>query len=147
MCAEPARRFIRTYEDLDVFQRSMDALVRVHEATLSFPDYEKYDLGQQLRRAAKSVPANIAEGYAKKRSPKEFRSFLTNALGSATEIEVHRKIAQRLHYLDEATARALIAEYEIIGKQLYRLIEHWRRFDASRPTSHLSPPSGEEPDS
>jgi len=145
MCAEPARRFIRTYEDLDVYQRSMDALERVHEVTLGFPDYEKYDLGQQLRRAAKSVPANIAEGYAKKRSPKEFRSFLTNALGSATEVEVHLKIALRLHYIEESLAHELVEEYEIIGKQLYRLIEHWRTFDAPRPASRVPSPDREEP--
>jgi four helix bundle protein len=137
MCAEPARRFIRSYDDLDVYQRSMEALVVVHRAVLTFPDYEKFDLANQLRRASKSVPANIAEGYAKKRSPKEFRSFLTNALGSATEVEVHLKIARKLAYLTAEQADAIVAEYQIIGKQLFRLIEHWRKFDPPPPTSHL----------
>ena len=145
MSGQPARRFIRTYEDLDVYQRAMDALMRVHRLVLNFPDYEKFDLAHQLRRSSKSVPANIAEGYAKKRSPKEFRAFLTNALGSATEVEVHLKIACRLEYVGDHEARELIAEYEIIGKQLYRLIEHWRKLDSPRPTSDLSEPPREEP--
>ncbi len=139
MCAEPARRFIRSYEDLDVYQRAMELLPAVHRAVLKFPEYERYDLASQIRRACKSVPANIAEGYAKKRSPKEFRAFLTNALGSATEMEVHLKIARKLEYLSAEECDRFVNEYQIIGKQLYRLIEHWRSLDAPPPTSHLPP--------
>jgi four helix bundle protein len=147
MSAAPARRFIRSYEDLDVYQRAMEMLPVVHRLALTFPDYERYDLANQLRRASKSVPANIAEGYAKKRSPREFQSFLTNAMGSAAEMEVHLKIALKLGCVGEDECNRILAEYEIIGKQLYRLIEHWRSLDsASPPTSHLSapPPEGDQ---
>ena len=141
MSAAPVRRFIRSYEDLEVYQRAMEMLPVVHRLALTFPDFEKYDLANQIRRASKSVPANIAEGYAKKRSPKEFQAFLTNAMGSAAEMEVHLKIARKLEYLSQEECNQIIGEYEIIGKQLYRLIEHWRSLDSSSPpTSHLSQP-------
>jgi len=138
---EPKRKYIRSYEDLDVFQRAMALLKPVHQAVLGFPKYEQYDLASQIRRACKSIPANIAEGYGKKRSAKEFQAFLSNALGSATELEVHLRIAYELEYLDEETSTRLIAECHIIGQQLYRLMQHWRTIEASLPTSHLQEPS------
>lgn len=140
MAKEPARRFIRSYEDLDVYQRAMNFLVPVHEVVLGFPPYERYDLASQIRRAAKSIPANIGEGYGKKRSAKEFQSYLSNALGSATELEIHLKIAAKLGYLSELTATELIGECEIIGRQLYRLMQHWRTLETSPLTSHLQEP-------
>jgi four helix bundle protein len=108
---------------------------------LKFPDYEKFDLASQLRRAAKSVPANIAEGYGKRRSAKEFQAYLTNAMGSAMEIEVHLQIALELEYIQQAEFDYLSEEYKIIGRQLYKLIDHWRTFDARPPTSDFRAPA------
>jgi four helix bundle protein len=140
VCAEEPRKFIRRYDDLDVFQRSMSMLKPIHRAVMSFPDYEKFDLSNQMRRASKSIPANIAEGYGKRRSAKEFQSFLSHALGSATEMEVHLKIARELEYISDQAYASLQGEYEIIGKQLYRLMQHWRTLDSPSPTSHLQEP-------
>lgn len=140
MCATPARKYIRSYDDLEVFQRSMDMLVPVYELAAQFPDFEKFDLANQMRRAAKSLPANIAEGYAKRRSAKEFRSFLTTAMGSATEMQVHLKIAHRLGYVPADVFEEMVESYRIITRQLYRLIEHWRSFDALPPTSSFQEP-------
>lgn len=140
LTTDGARKFIRSYDDLDVYQRSMAALRPLHRAVLNFPDYEKFDLANQMRRACKSVPANIAEGYGKRRSPKEFKSFLTNAMGSAMEMETHLKIAHELAYLTDEIFEDLIERYFIIGRQLYRLIEHWRLTDARPPTSDLPLP-------
>jgi four helix bundle protein len=120
----------RGYRDLEVYQRSLDALVRVHELAATFPDVEKFELASQLRRASKSVPANIAEGYAKRRSPRHFVSFLTTALGSANEVEVHLDIAAKLGYLEENAVAEVQHEYGIIGRQLASLIRSWQ---AKRP--------------
>ena len=84
---------IRSYEDLDAFQRAL-ALVRpAHDFALTLPEYERFDLCSQVRRASKSVPANIAEGYGKRRSSRHFRVYLENAIGSANEMVVHLQIA------------------------------------------------------
>jgi four helix bundle protein len=119
----------------------MALLKPTHAVALRLPDYEKFDLANQIRRAAKSIPANIAEGYGKRRSAKEFQSFLSNALGSATELEVHLKVARELDYLPDDVTSALISECEIVGKQLYRLMQHWRTIETTLPTSHLQEPS------
>lgn len=116
----------RGYRDLDVYQRSLDALVRLHAVAATLPGIERFELPSRLRRASKSVPANIAEGYAKRRSPKEFVSFLTTALGSANELEVHLEIAQRLGYITDAARTELQEEYSIIGRQLAALIRSWQ---------------------
>jgi four helix bundle protein len=126
---------IRSFRDLEVFQRGMALLRPVHEIVLRFPDHEKYDLALQLRRASKSIPANIAEGYAKRRSAKEFRAYLANAMGSATEIEVHLEIALALGYISPDECSHLVNEYQILARQLYRLIEKWRELDVRPPTS------------
>lgn len=114
------------YRDLDVYQRSLEALVRVHEVAASLPAIERYELASQLRRASKSIPANIAEGYARRRSPKEFVSFLTIALGSANEIEVHAEVAHRLGYIDGEIREELQATYGTIGRMLAGLIRSWK---------------------
>lgn len=120
------RKVIRSYEDIEAFQRAMALLKSVHEMTLRLPDYEKYDLAAQIRRACKSIPANIAEGYGRRRSAKDFKSYLANALGSTNELLVHMQIAQALGYIDAEKSDALIQDYRIVGKQLTRLIENWR---------------------
>ncbi len=116
---------ITSYHDLEVYQRSMKALVAVHKITLSFPDYEHFVLADQLRRASKSVPANIAEGYGRRKSAKDFKHFLAVALGSANEMIVHIEIANALHYAPAETCKTLMEDYNIIGKMLYRLMENW----------------------
>jgi four helix bundle protein len=116
----------RGYRDLDVYTRSMEALIKAHAFAASLPDIERYELAAQIRRASKSIPADIAEGYAKRRSPKELVSFLTTALGSANEMEVHAEIADKLGYADETAFRELVEEYSIIGRQLAALIASWR---------------------
>ena len=122
---------ITSYRDLDVYQRAMKALVAVHKMALKFPEYERYALADQMRRASKSVPTNIAEGYGRRRSAKEFKHYLTMALGSANEMIVHLEINRELGYDTPENCDALIGEYNVIGKMLYRLIENWR----STPTT------------
>ena len=125
----------RGYRELDVYQNARALLKPVHALVLTFPDYEKFDLCSQIRRACKSVPANIAEGYAKRRSTKEFCAYLANAMASANELEVHFEIAHDLGYINEDERRHFTEAYSVIGKQLYRLIEYWRTAD--RPVTAM----------
>ena len=117
---------ITSYRDLDVYRRSMKALVAVHKLVLNFPDYEKFALADQMRRASKSIPTNIAEGYGRRKSAKEFKHYLSIALGSANEMIVHLEITRELEYAKPESCNTLIEEYTVICKMLYRLIENWR---------------------
>jgi len=96
-----------SYRDLKVWQKAMDLVVRIYELTRSFPQNEVYGLTSQLRRAAVSVPSNIAEG--KGRSDKDFSRFLLQARGSVWELETQVEIANRLRYLQAADAQELLA--------------------------------------
>ncbi len=114
------------YADLEVYRRGLALQRPVHALVLRFPDYEKYDLANQMRRACKSVPTNIAEGYARKVSSKEFCKFLGFSLGSANEMEVHFDVAEELGYITTEEHTHFSDEYTIVGKQLTRLIQYWR---------------------
>jgi len=119
----PNRKPIRSYHDIEAFQRAMALLRPIKLVALKLPDYEKFDLASQLRRASKSIPTNVAEGYGKRRSSRQFRSYVENALGSTDEMIVHLEIALTLEYVTEEEAEVLIAEYRIVGKMLARLME------------------------
>jgi four helix bundle protein len=119
----PSRKPIRNYHDIEAFQRAIALLRPVKALSLKLPDYEKYDLASQLRRASKSIPTNVAEGYGKRRSSRQFRSYVENALGSTDEMIVHLEVALNLEYVTEQEAEMLIAEYRVVGKMLDRLME------------------------
>ncbi|OOV29289.1 four helix bundle protein [Flavobacterium sp. LM5] len=88
------------HKNLEVWKKSMDLVLQVYQITNLFPDTEKFGLTSQMRRAAVSIPSNIAEGAARK-SDKEFIQFLYIALGSLAEVETQYLIAIRLQYLNE----------------------------------------------
>ncbi len=123
---------ITSYRDLEVYQRSMKVLIEVHKLALRFPEYERYALADQVRRASKSVPTNIAEGYGRRKSAKEFKHYLSMALGSANEMVVHLEISRMLEYTEADQCNMLIEEYTVVCKMLYRLIENWRTYPASQ---------------
>jgi four helix bundle protein len=114
---------MRPHERLDVWKKSIDFVVAVYEATESFPKEEKFGLTSQLRRAAVSIPANIAEGAGRK-SAKEFGYFLSNAQGSASEVETELLIAYRLRFLAEEHFLQLQSSLDEIGRMLTGLAQH-----------------------
>ena len=122
---------INSYRDLDVYQRSMQLLVPLHKHLLAFPEYERYELCAQMRRCSKSIAANIAEGYSKRRFEKEFRKHLNIAMGEANEMLVHLETARMLEYMQPADCDPLMDGYSIVGKQLYKLMSNWRTFPNS----------------
>lgn len=80
---------IQSFKDLDIYTESYDLAITVNREVNKLPIFEKNDLGSQLRRCSKSPAANIAEGWAKRRFPKEFKNYLDKAVGSCNEMEVH----------------------------------------------------------
>lgn len=123
MGGEKLEMGISSYEDLEVYRKSFSLAVNVHKLTQSLPTEEKRELGYQMRRAAVSIPANIAEGYGRKNSVAEFKHFLRNALGSSNEVSVLLKLAQEIGY---QVNHEMISEYDILGKQIYKLITSWK---------------------
>ena len=116
---------MRPHQKLDAWGKSVDLVVEVYKATERFPTEERYCLTSQIRRAAVSIPGNIAEG-AGRYSQKEFAHFLSNAQGSASELETELIIAHRLGYFSEALYLKLIAELERIGRLVTGLTKRIR---------------------
>ena len=114
-----------TYEDLTVWRRAMDLVLTVYRCTESFPRQEAYGLTSQMRRAAVSVPSNIAEGKGRY-SHKELLQFLFHARGSLLELRTQITIAGRLGFLtttDENTMTNLACE---VGRLLNGLINRFQ---------------------
>lgn len=88
------------HKDLDVWKKGMDLVVKVYQITQLFPDTEKYGLTSQMRRAAVSIPSNIAEGAARK-GDKELLQFLYISIGSLSELETQYLLAVRLTFIEK----------------------------------------------
>jgi four helix bundle protein len=110
-----------SFKDLRVWQEAMKFTVEVYRVTAKFPKHELYGLSQQLRRAAVSVPSNIAEGKGH-RSDREFGHFLLHARGSLLEVQTQVMIAQELQYLESEDAKRLLASSDSIARSLNSLI-------------------------
>ena len=122
--AKPTR--ISSYRDLKAFQRSYSLALEIHRKAKEFPAQERWELASQLRRAATSVPINIAEGYGRKASPDDFKHFLAIAMGSCNEVSVILDLVFDLGYLAKIEHARWQAETNEIGKMLNKLIQVWR---------------------
>ena len=117
---------MRPHERLDVWNNAIELVTTIYRNTRAFPSDERFGLTSQIRRAAVSIPANIAEGAARN-SSKEFRYFLSNAQGSASELETEILIAQRLGYISAETYAAVRAEIDSIGRMIIGLSQSIER--------------------
>lgn len=110
-----------SFRDLRVWQEAMQLTAAIYKGTVGFPRHEVYGLSSQMRRAAVSVPSNIAEGKGH-RSDKEFSHFLFHARGSLPELQTQLLIAEELEYLPQEDAKRLLAKCEDVGRALAGLI-------------------------
>jgi four helix bundle protein len=117
---------IRSYRELEVWQKAMNLVVDCYKLASQFPKTEVYGLGSQLQRAVVSVPANIAEGQGRSHT-KEFLNHLSIAYGSLMEVETHVQIASRLHYIDDSAVDALLEKTGELGRMLNGLIQSLTR--------------------
>ena len=108
---------MRGHRDLLVWQKAMELVTIVYEVTRKFPKDELYGLVSQLRRAAVSVPSNIAEGYCRN-SRNEFHHFLGQARGSLAELETQIEIANNLGYLSGQNATDLLSRSNRVARML-----------------------------
>ncbi|MGI6639416.1 MAG: four helix bundle protein [Desulfobulbus sp.] len=112
---------VKSYKDLIVWQKAMDLVQLVYQATKIFPKEELYGLTNQVRRAVVSIPSNIAEGQARQSSA-EFKNFLSIARGSLAEVETQLLIAMRLGYLNQEQLAPIMAVHREISKMLPALM-------------------------
>ena len=134
------------FEKLEVYRRGLALIPAMYALAQRFPAEEQRGLSDQMRRACRSVTANIAEGYGRRSTPKEFCRYLSFAVGSANEMEAHLDAARVLGYITEEESERYVGEYRIVGKQLTNLIKYWRGKDVyQRPHSTLHTPKGDQP--
>ena len=123
---------IQSFKDLKVYQESYALALVINKAILRLPNSEKYDLVDQMRRASKSVPANTAEGYAKRLFEKEFKKYLFSSIGSCNEMVVHISFAKDLGFWKPDFCEELLKRYDILGKQFTKLLQNWRAYPTSK---------------
>jgi four helix bundle protein len=114
-----------SFRELRVWQGAMKMAVEVYRVSSNFPKHELYGLSQQMRRAAVSVPSNIAEGKGH-RSNREFSNFLLHARGSLLELQTQLLIAQELQYLQESEGGRMLEITDGVGRALNALLKALR---------------------
>ncbi len=110
----------RPHRKLDVWKKSMDFVKHVYQATETFPKSEIYGLSSQMRRAAVSIPSNLAEGAARK-GKKEFSQYLNIAQGSISEIDTQIELSCILNFIEKNLYNDLMDELNTISKMLFGL--------------------------
>jgi four helix bundle protein len=118
---------ILTFRDLEAWQAAMDTVVAVYRVATLLPSSERFILSAQMRRAAISIPSNVAEGHCR-RSPKAYLNHLNIALGSQAELETHFDVARRLHLVDDIAVEEVVR----LSARLRALLHGLRRSIARR---------------
>ncbi len=120
------RKPIRSFKDLEVYQRTLKAAFIVLDKIVpKLKQLKEYDLANQMSRACKAVPTLIGEGYAKKHQKRGFQKYLNDALGECNEMITHLVFCKDAYRIDPQLCEELIETYDISGKQIYRLRENW----------------------
>lgn len=112
-----------SYEKLEVYKKAYQMAIEIHQMTKELPKHEKYEIGSQIRRAAVSIPLNIAEGYGRKEHQQELKNFLFIARGSCNETRVLIQMIKDLGYIEAERMEKMLEESEQIGKQLTNFIK------------------------
>lgn len=127
---------VRSYRDLRVWQGSKGLVLSVYKVTQGFPKEEVYGLTSQMRRAAVSVPSNIAEGNA--RSTKEYIRFIDIALGSLAELETQMELSESLGFMTQQQMSELFSQTDVIGRMLRKLSQSLKN-NLKPPAPNLKP--------
>ncbi len=115
-------RKIQTYRDLDIWNKGIEVVKDVYKSTEKFPKQETYGLISQMRRAAVSIPSNIAEGFRRYHN-KEYKQFLYISLGSCAELETQITIAKELEYIPKTEEAVLLEQLDHLCRMVSNLIK------------------------
>ena len=109
-----------SYKDLDIWKKGIELVKNIYQITERFPRSETYGLTSQLRRCAVSIPSNVAEGFRRQYS-KEFKQFLSVAMGSAAELETQIIIAKELNYIDSEAEMKILETVDHLSRMIFNL--------------------------
>lgn len=115
---------VRTHSDLDVYRKAFDAAMQIFELSKGFPKEERYSLTDQIRRSSRSVCANLAEAWRKRRYEAAFKSKLSDAETEAAETQVWLEFAVKCNYLNRDEAAGLYKTYDEVIATLVGMINH-----------------------
>ncbi|MCX6222409.1 MAG: four helix bundle protein [Bacteroidia bacterium] len=116
------KNIILVHTDLIVFQNAFNSAVQIHQFSQNFPSEEKFSLTDQIRRSSRSVAANLAEAFRKRRYPKSFISKLTDSEGEAAETQVWLKFANTFNYLNSEDYNKINSAYDRIIAQIVTMV-------------------------
>ncbi len=123
---------IRSHLELEVYKLAFDAAMRIFELTREFPKEEKYSLVDQVRRASRSVCANIAEAWRKRRYEAAFVSKLSDSEAESAETQVWIEFSQKCGYLETDISKELLSIYDMILGKLENMIIHPEKWIINR---------------
>ena len=124
------KAMVRSVEDLEVFRRAYRLSLELHRLSLELPRIEQFALADQLRRASKSICANLTEGFAKQsHSAAEYRRYIVTAMGSSDETQLWLRYCVDLGYIDEERGKRWISDFAEISRMLRGLHASWSRSD------------------
>jgi four helix bundle protein len=124
---------IKSFLDLEVYKKSFQLSIEIEDLLKSYPRSEQFLLIDQMRRCARSIPAQIAEGYARRESIKDFQRYLRDCTGEANEMINHLVLSKYKNYIKNSKyADDLIKKYSQLGKKLTNLKNNWQNFNQSK---------------
>lgn len=119
---------IKHFKDIEVYRLSYELAMRIFKLTREFPKEELYSLTSQIIRSSRSIPANVAEGWAKRKHENIFKRHLLDAMGSVDETKTWLDFAKDCDYISTDKHCELTNRYEEVGAKLYNLRENWQTF-------------------
>jgi four helix bundle protein len=129
---------MKSYRDLEIYQLSYELAVKIHRMSLQLPNYELFEEGSQLRRSSKAIPANIVEGYGRRRYKAEFIKFLVYAHSSCDETILHLNLIADTHFSCKPDLKEFLSAYDVLGAKINRFI-HFVETDWIQPTRNPQP--------
>ena len=131
------KKLIKTHRDLDVYQVSFDIAMQIFQKSKSFPLEERYSLTDQVRRSSRSICANLAEAWRKRRYEASFVSKLSDAEAEAAETQVWIEFAVRCGYMETKTGEELLISYENIIGKIISMINNFQPLAITRGQASL----------
>ena len=116
-----------SYNDLEIYRLAHSLAAQIHKMSLGLPKFEMFEEGSQIRRSAKSISANIVEGFGRRRYKPEFIRYLVSAHASCDETIEHLKILKDTQSISAAEADRFLAAYDELGRKMNRFIESVER--------------------